>query len=108
VRAGRLDRTIAIERMGAAVLDADRVPSSAWTTVATLPAEFVQISADEFLAGGGTASAKVVIFRIRFRDDLEESDRVRFNGRTFGIIGLTEIGRREGLEIRATTKAPDA
>lgn len=108
MKAGRLNRMIDIERIGVPALDEDRVPVDTWATIAKLPAEFVQVSADEFLTGGGTASASVVIFRTRYRDGVEETDRVRFNGRTFGILSVVELGRRQGLEIRASTKAPDA
>ena len=108
MRAGRLDRTIAIERLDGSAIDADGVPASAWATVAELPAEVVRADADEFLTGAGTASAETILFRVRWTGDLRQTDRVRFNGQTYGITSLVELGRRAGLEIRATTKAPDA
>ncbi|HVI28103.1 phage head closure protein [Hansschlegelia sp.] len=108
MRAGRLDRTIAIERLDGSAIDADGVPSSAWAAVAELPAEVVKADADEFLTGAGTASAETILFRTRWSDDVQPTDRVRYAGRTYGITSLVELGRRAGLEIRATTKAPDA
>lgn len=108
MRAGRLDRIITIERLDGSAMDADGVPSTTWATVAELPAEVVKADADEFLTGAGTASAETILFRVRFRDDLQVADRVRYAGRAYGILGLVEIGRRAGLEIRASTKAPDA
>ncbi|RXF69240.1 phage head closure protein [Hansschlegelia zhihuaiae] len=108
MRAGRLDRAIAIERLGAMDIDLDGVPLDTWTTLATVPAEVVQVAADEFLTGAGVSQSTTIIFRVRYLDGLQETDRVRFNGRAYGVTSLVELGRREGLEIRATTKAADA
>lgn len=108
MRAGNLDRTITIERMDAGALDADRVPTSTWATVATLRSQVVEASADEFLSGAGVELAETILFRIRWTDDALATDRVRYAGRVYGILGLVELGRRRGLEIRASTKAPDA
>lgn len=49
-------------------------------------------------------------FRIRwsrFSSGITGRDRLVFEGITFGIAGIKEIGRREGLEITAT-RLPDA
>lgn len=108
MRAGSLDRTISIERVDAAALDADRVPTSAWTAIAELPAQVVTADADEFLSGAGVESAETILFRIRWTNDVRTTDRIRYAGRAYGVLGLVEIGRRRGLEIRATTKAEDA
>jgi hypothetical protein len=37
--------------------------------------------------------------------DLSPKDRLTFDGRVFNIIGVKEIGRREGLEISASARA---
>ena len=108
MRAGNLDRSIDIERLDGSAIDADGVPASAWATVATMRAQVVTADADEFLTGAGTTSAETILFRIRWTDDARQNDRVRYDGRAYGITSLVEIGRRRGLEIRATTKAEDA
>ncbi len=38
--------------------------------------------------------------------DIDPKDRVRFEGRVYDIVGVKEIGRREGLEITAVAR-PD-
>ena len=108
MRAGKLDRSITIERLDGSAIDADGVPANAWATVATLRAQVVAADADEFLTGAGTASAETILFRTRWTADVQMTDRVRYAGRAYGIRCLVELGRRAGLEIRATTKAPDA
>ncbi|WP_020185063.1 phage head closure protein [Methylopila sp. 73B] len=108
MRAGKLDHQITIERAGVASIDDMGVPTDAWATVATMRAQVVTADADEFLTGAGTAAAETILFRIRWTEGVRQTDRVRHAGRSYGILGVVEIGRRRGLEIRATTKAPDA
>lgn len=46
-------------------------------------------------------AARVVVFRTHHMPDLVETDRLLCEGATYGIVGLREIGRRDGLEITA-------
>lgn len=100
MRAGKLDRSIAIERISETVADSGSVVT-AWTNVATVRAQIVQQSASEFLTGFGEAENGTVIFRIRYLAGITTGDRITYEGTAYNIKEIAEIGRRRGLELRA-------
>jgi SPP1 family predicted phage head-tail adaptor len=100
MRSGKLDKTIIIER-AATTLDGYGVPSEDWSTFATLRAERVENAIKESIdADRGAVTETTIIFRTRFVDSISAADRVIFDGSAFNIVGLSEIGRRRGLEIK--------
>ncbi|MGP2493509.1 phage head closure protein [Mesorhizobium sp. PUT5] len=99
MRAGKLDRTITIQSFTSTVDDYG-TPVKAWTDVATVRAEVVQASTEEFIRGWGASDETVIIFRIRWLDGLSNADRCCHHGNTFNIKEIKEIGRRKGLELR--------
>lgn len=99
MRAGKLDRTITLQRR-AETKDGPRVVT-AWTNIATVRAEIVQQSASEFLTGFGEAENGTVIFRIRYLGGVTTADRIMFDGVAHDIKEIAEIGRRRGVELRA-------
>lgn len=100
MRAGRLDRTITIERQAETVTPSGSVVT-AWTNVATVRAEIVRQSASEFLTGFGEAENGTVIFRVRYLAGITTADRIVFDGVAHDLKEVAEIGRRRGLELRA-------
>ncbi|MCF6370974.1 phage head closure protein [Rhizobium halophilum] len=100
MRAGKLDRTIIIERQTETVKPSGAVVI-AWTEVATMRGEIVQQSATEFLTGYGEAENGTVIFRIRYLPGITTNDRVNFGGVIYDLKEIKELGRRRGLELRA-------
>ncbi len=99
MRAGKLDRTISIQRQTETVAASGAV-ASAWTNLATVRAEVVQASAVEFIRAFGEAEETAVIFRVRYIAGVTTADRVSFGGAAFNIAETKEIGRRRGLELR--------
>lgn len=100
MRAGKLDRTISIERESEIVTPAGGVVTT-WTNLATVRAQIVTQSASEFLTGYGEAEAGTVVFRIRYLDGVTTADRVTYEGAQYNVKEISEIGRRRGLELRA-------
>jgi SPP1 family predicted phage head-tail adaptor len=99
MRAGKLDRQITIEREIETVAASGAV-SSAWTSIATVRAELVQLSATEFLNGFGEGETASVIFRIRYLGGITTADRVIYDGAAYGLQDVAEIGRKRGMELR--------
>lgn len=99
MRAGKLDKTISIDRLGRTVDDYG-TETEGWTPVATVRAQLVQSSTEEFMRSAGNISETAVIFRVRFRDDLATSDRVTYQGQAYDVKEIKELGRREGLDLR--------
>lgn len=104
MRAGKLDRTIAIERKTETVSPAGTVVT-AWTNLATVRAEIVTQSASEFLTGFGEAENGTIVFRVRYLAGITTADRVTYAGQAYDLKEITEIGRRRGLELRAVATA---
>lgn len=51
-----------------------------------------------------TTDEQAVVLVMRWRPGLHEIDRVLFEGKAWVITGLTEQGRRDGLEVKLTTR----
>lgn len=99
MRAGKLDKTIELQRHTVAVDDYG-TPTEGWATVATIRAQVLQSSTEEFLRSFGTTSDTAIIFRIRHMDGLTPTDRVLFDGKAYDLKAVKELGRRAGLDLR--------
>jgi SPP1 family predicted phage head-tail adaptor len=98
LRAGKLDRLITLERKSETVSHSGAVVS-VWAEIATVRAELVQQSADEYLSGYGEAEQGNLVFRIRWMDGITTADRVTYEGAALDIDQITELGRKRGLEL---------
>ncbi|MDM8167153.1 phage head closure protein [Roseovarius sp.] len=105
MRSGKLVHVIEIQRASVTVNDAG-TPSSTWGKVATLRAELVERSTEEFLRNAGETSETTVVFRTRHLDGVTDEDRVSFDGAAYDIEEITRIGRRKGLEFRCREVMP--
>ena len=99
MRAGKLDRTITIQGFTNTVNDYG-TPVETWTDKATLRAQIIQSSTEEFIRGGAVDET-AIIFRTRWLAGVTTSDRIQYEGEAFNIKETKEIGRRKGLELRA-------
>lgn len=99
MRAGRLDRSVTLQRSTNSV-DAAGTPVFTWTDIATVRAEIVQASTEEFIRAQGASDETITIFRIRYLDGITNADRVLYGAALHNIKEVKEIGRRKGLELR--------
>ena len=99
MRAGKLDKLITIDRLSRTVDDYG-TETEGWTPVASVRAQLVQSTTEEFMHSFGSSSEAATIFRIRHRDDLLSSDRVTYRGQSYDVKEIKELGRREGLDLR--------
>lgn len=104
IRAGKLDRQIIIQRETESVAASGAV-SKNWSEFATVRAELVQRSVEEYLAGFGEADTGAAIFRIRYLAGITMADRVMYKGQVYGIEEMVEHGRRRSLELRCSMGA---
>ena len=105
MRAGKLDRTIAIQRQ---MTTPDDYGSGleAWVTVATLRAQVIEAVSDEHIRGRGASTETTIFFRIRYVAGVTLADRVTYDGNAFDIKQTKELGRRRGLELRCERIGP--
>lgn len=99
MQAGKLDRAITIQR-STHEIDEYGNPVYTWTTLATLRAQLIQATTEEFMRAWGASSEIAIIFRTRFLEGVRLSDRVIYEGEEHNIKEVKELGRRRGLEIR--------
>lgn len=99
MRAGKLDRAITIQRV-ATTVNGYGTSDETWTDVATVRAQRVTTSTEEFIRAYGESAEAVAIFRTWWIDGVKLADRVVFEGQNYDIKETKEIGRREGLELR--------
>jgi head-tail adaptor len=102
MRAGKLDATIAIQRVGSVIDDAG-TPQESVFTIATLRAQVIRSSVEEFIRGYGASDETVTVFRIRYIEGVQNADKVLHGGKIHNIKEVKEIGRRRGLEIRTVS-----
>jgi SPP1 family predicted phage head-tail adaptor len=76
--------------------------SRTWTAIATVRAELVQLTAEEYLTGFGEGDASGAVFRIRYLSGITTADRVNFDGTVYDIDKMSELGRKRGLELRCS------
>lgn len=100
-----LDRRITIERaieteddLGGVVRD--------WVALASdIPAQVLPISDGERWRAEEFAAHVTHRFQIRWGFGVLPTDRIVYDGRTFDIPGVKELGRHEGQEITASARA---
>jgi SPP1 family predicted phage head-tail adaptor len=99
MRAGKLDRTITLQRLTRTVSPAGTVTET-WADLATVRAELVSNTVTEAGTGYGEADNSALTFRIRYLADLTTEDRVLYQGAALDLAGILELGRRRALELR--------
>lgn len=105
MRAGKLQARIQIERLQELVSDNGTL-RRVWLPVLMARAEVKEASADEFVLNQITGDKNRAVFLIRWPSQpITTADRLAYAGKVWNIAGLSEIGRRRGLEIRAEAVA---
>lgn len=106
---GKLDRRILLQRYGISY-NADNEPIEGFTDLATVWASVQYASDGEKARAGAVAATVSVRFQIRWStavSTVNPKDRVAYDGKVFDIVGVKELGRREGLEISAAAPADE-
>ena len=107
MRAGKLDRKIILQRF-TETRDAYNEPVKTWATLATRAASYEPLSDGERFRASETAANASARFVIRYSaavSDLNPKDRLEYESEAWEILHVKELGRREGLEILAGSRA---
>lgn len=108
--AGRLDRRVDILRASITTGEYGE-EEKAWPTLATRWASKADVSDGEKLRAQAVGATLTTRFQVRFdsvTSTLTAEDRIRCEGRDYDLVGVKEIGRREGLELTAVSRADAA
>lgn len=74
-----------------------------YSTYATVWAGKRDLRGREFFASQQVNADITTIWQIRYRTDVVPSDQIVVDDVVYNISSIAEIGRREGLEIQATS-----
>lgn len=108
MQAGKLDRVIDIVRAVISKNDLNEDIETWQPVVSKCWASATPVSDGERFRAGETLAQRKIRFVIRHSVDVstvDPRDRIIFEGKTFDINGVKEIGRREAIEITATARA---
>lgn len=103
MKVGRLDRRIVIERF--TLVDDGMNEVEQFAELATVWASYTPAKGSERFELAGREAMVPVMFGIRWQPwspQINPKDRIVYNGQVFNLTAVTEIGRREGLELYAT------
>lgn len=100
MRAGNLDSVIVIQHVTEGPPNDYGTPTEAWADFATIRAQLIQASTEEFIRSYGASDQTVIIFRTRWIEGVTTAHRVVYDGMVHNIKELKEIGRARGLDIR--------
>lgn len=102
--AGALDRWVSIL---APVVSQDEFGGvvETWDEVSGVWAQYLPGAGSERFAAAAVYAETQARFLVRWRDDITTDMRFEFDGREWDILSVSEIGRRDGLEIRAKGRA---
>lgn len=102
MKAGNLDRRISILRAGAATDDGYTMVPGALGLLATRWAAWKPVTRREQYEDAANIAKAEGTFWLRSDSttrQIVETDKLVHDGRTYEILGLSEIGRREGIEL---------
>lgn len=105
MRAGRLDRLVTLQTR-TLTRNAYGEQEETWATLAQVWAEKIDLKGREFVAAQQTSADVSTRWRIRFRDDVTVLNQLLVDGITYDINQVSEIGRREGLELFTQARVP--
>lgn len=98
--AGRLDRRVKLWKATVTYNELNE-PVETFVLHASLWANVIHFSAKEIYDAESVRACKYAKIIIRYRTDVDEQDRIEHDGQMWKIQGVTEMGRREMLELMA-------
>jgi|TARA_B110000093_G_C12661197_1_gene282329 SPP1 family predicted phage head-tail adaptor len=97
---GLLDRRITIEHLGVnSGTDSWNVDATSWINVRSCWGKKKDNSSREGVELQQLTNVTSTVWRIRYVTDVTTEMRILYNSKYYYITGITEIGRREGLDL---------
>jgi SPP1 family predicted phage head-tail adaptor len=99
MRAGRLDRRITIESATTTQNEYGETVETWSSFAANIPATVTPLRGRELFAAQQVVATSELKVQIRYMAGITEAMRVVYDGVTYGIQHVAEIGRRAGIEL---------
>lgn len=100
-----LNRRVTIGRY--TLVPGDFNDEKVWSDLRTVWAAMAYDDVEEVFAGDGLIVKRTVTFTMRFSSDLTETDKLRCGGTEYNILGVTELGNRDGIAVKAEATDPE-
>ena len=100
---GQLDRRLVIQQVSV-VQNSFGEEDETWTTLATVFGQRRDVTGREIFTGGRDQAEGLTRFVIRYRSDVNERNRISYDGNIFEIEGVVELGRKQWLELLTRRK----
>jgi SPP1 family predicted phage head-tail adaptor len=100
MRAGKMDRQFTIDRASETIDDAG-TPVQTWATFAAMWGELIENSTADSPQAEGSRTTASLTLKTRYIAGVTLEDRLTYQGTQHRLTDLQEIGRREGLLIKA-------
>jgi SPP1 family predicted phage head-tail adaptor len=98
MRIGKMDRRIVIEQP-TATKDDWNYDVVTWTTLATVWADKLDRGSGEVVEVDRQTALTRTQWTMRYRSTVNSTMRILYNSQYYYIVGVEEIGRREGLRV---------
>lgn len=98
--AGRLDKQITIQKF-VAERNTHGEETQTWVKLCTVWTQVISERGRERFISAKENAEDNLVFKIRYRTDVLRSYRILYQNEVYDIKSITEIGRRDGLEIFA-------
>lgn len=102
--AGSLDRRVTWQTY-TATKDGAGQDVKTWSTAFDTWACKANLTGAEFIQAGENVDEQTIKIQLRYRVSVSTIDRFLYEGRTYRIHSIVELGRREGLEVVGRTRA---
>lgn len=94
--AGKMNKRVVLET-NTPTQDGYGEPIEGWSTIGTVWAEQLSAKASERFRGEQTSGFEDIAWRIRYRNDVDNLDRLTYNGKTYDLLGTAEEGNKSSL-----------
>jgi len=93
---GKMNKRVVLESNTPAQ-DGYGEPIESWSTIATVWAEQLSAKGSERFRGEQNSGFEDIVWRIRYRTDVDNLDRLTYNGKTYDLLGAIEEGNKDSL-----------
>jgi hypothetical protein len=101
-----MDRSLTIQRLTASAVSDYGAPIDAWADLVTLRAKKLTGVAKDETRTEIAVTDTLVKLQTYYYDGLTPEDRATYEGATYTLKSISEIGRRRGLEIHIEKLGP--
>lgn len=99
MRAGKLDRRVIFQTKTEIKNSYGEKAVTSWANTFTTWANVLELKGKESFEASQIVQKADIRLKIRYRTNVDEEMRFAYNGKHYNIYSISELGRKDGLEI---------